>query len=68
MSGLEFINRFFFQLFFIRIFKGGKIIDGKLKVDRYGILYWIVPFTGWSKSYKWIGKNHSKVIYRKYSI
>lgn len=60
MSALGFINYFFVQWFCIRICKS---IDIESKrVTGYGILYFVVPLTGWNNEYKEIGIFKSKII------
>ena len=43
------INKFIVQWFFIRICK---FLDDSDKITHYGIIFPIVPLTGWGKPYK----------------
>lgn len=63
MSKLEIINKFFFQLFFIRLTKHLKYDkDNNLTRSGWSFMYWVIPFTGWSSNFKYIGKQ-AKFLY-----
>lgn len=49
---LGFVNRFILQWFFIRLFVA--VAEGTPQY--WGVLYWIVPTTGWNSKYKSLGK------------
>ena len=52
MSWLGLLNGVVLQWFFIRLFKA----ESKGVVKYWGILYFIVPLTGWGSKFKSIGK------------
>jgi len=62
MTMLQFINMFFFQLFFVRLTKHGEIINGKFNITHWSFMYWVIPFTGWNSEFKYIGKQ-AKFLY-----
>ena len=64
-SQLGFLNRVFLQWFFIRMYR----YDHKEKQRRtikthrdYGILYWVIPLTGWGNPLKPLGLMKKKVL------
>lgn len=61
MTSLEFVNKFLFQWFFVRltIVKNSKTND-KLY---YALMGWITPLTGWSGNYKYINKRFLKKLF-----
>ena len=58
MTKLEFINKFFFQFLFVRLTKHMKKDEyGNYTItDRFSFMYFVIPFTGWSTNYKYLGK------------
>ena len=58
MTKLEFINKAFFQWFFVRLTKHMKQDDdgNYTIVEKYTIMGFIVPLTGWFSNYIFIGK------------
>lgn len=68
MSKLEFVNRFFFQLFFVRLTRVIENKDDEVKYQWYSIMFWVVPFTGWNTNFKFIGKRHLKQITKSRNI
>jgi hypothetical protein len=59
MSKLGIANRFFFQLFFVRLTKHTEntIVNYNLIgiTQWYSIQYWILPFTGWQTDFIYLG-------------
>lgn len=55
MSKLEFANRFFFQLFFVRLAKTVDTLPDGTFVW-YSLMGFIVPFTGWDNDYEILGE------------
>ena len=49
---LGFVNMFILQWFFIRLF----VAEADGTPQYWGVLYWIVPTTGWNSEYKSLGK------------
>lgn len=56
MSLFGFFNMFFFQLFFVRLAKCYMLIEGEKVNLTWRLMYWVIPFTGWSSPYKFIGE------------
>ena len=54
MTKLEFVNKFLLQWFFIRLAKISYVANNEIVGWR--LLYFIIPLTGWSCKYKYIGK------------
>lgn len=50
MTKLQILN-YFLQIFFFRVFK----VTERGKIKNYGILYFVLPFTGWKDNYIIIG-------------
>ena len=48
MTALKVINIFFIQFFFFRI---ARIVDKNHKQTHWGVIFPIVPFTGWCVDY-----------------
>lgn len=63
MTKLEFANKFFFQLFFVRL---TRCIDKGINMQWYSIMYFVIPFTGWDSKFKFITKMNLKRITKKY--
>ena len=69
MTLLGYMN-YIVQFLFIRIYASydanGETDRKKWTIKGYGVLYWVVPFTGWFNSYIVLGKkiNYSKLIYK----
>lgn len=61
MTKLESANKFFFQFFFVRLAK--YVHDGKLVA--WGLVYPVLPFTGWQSDYIILAKKlKAKIIKR----
>lgn len=64
MSKLFFLNYFICQWFFFRIYKysigtkGSQVDD----IHGYGVLFFVLPLTGWKNKYRSIGKIRIKHI------
>ena len=58
MTKLEFINKVFFQWFFVRLTKHmKKDKDGNYTIiEKFTIMGFIVPLTGWFSNYIFLGK------------
>lgn len=54
MTWLKFINKYILQFFCIRL---GRIVENDRPTNKYVILKWIKPFTGWTNDYVYLNKN-----------
>lgn len=82
MSKLEFVNKFLFQLFFVRLTRVKHANPTKSEIYRiiefgeltppceqwYSIMFWVIPFTGWNTDFKFIGKMNLKRITKRKNI
>lgn len=60
MTWLYFLNYFILQWFFIRLAKiqdNGCLLGYHYK-NKYKILKWIIPLTGWKNNYKFLNKDN----------
>jgi hypothetical protein len=57
---VEVILNLIIQLLFIRIAK----FANKGKTTGYGIIRWVIPFTGWKKAPMYIGVTHATMLIR----
>lgn len=47
MTILEFVNKCFFQLLFVRLVKHSVLGN----TVAWSFMYWVIPFTGWDNKY-----------------
>lgn len=63
MSKLKFIN-YILQIFFIRIYRTLDVdihdFENRFTTTGYGVLYWIIPFTGWTSKFRFFGAKIKK--------
>jgi hypothetical protein len=62
MTKLGFVNKFFFQWFFVRLV--GYYDIHSMKFLHYGFMFGVIPLTGWSTGYIFI-KDLRRIIFGK---
>lgn len=64
MSVLKLTN-YILQVFFIRVYRSVDVqnheFGKKITTTGYGLLYFIIPFTGWASRFRFIGPKIRKV-------
>ena len=51
MTVMKFLNVFILQLFFCRLYK---MVDSEDQVIYTGLMFGVVPFTGWKRDYVYV--------------
>ena len=60
---LKYIN-YVLQIFFIRIYRTVNVdiynFEKTITTTGFGVMYWIIPFSGWTSKFKFLGSSIEK--------